>query len=107
MRKSGFTLAEVLITLTIIGVIAAITIPNLMQSWRKYQIEVGLKSAYSILNNAVNVAKANSGLSITEMLETAYNTSSNHSIRTNFFVDNYLLPNLKTQKTCKTCSKTI
>ena len=31
--KIAFTLAEVLITLTIIGVIAALTIPTLMQKW--------------------------------------------------------------------------
>ncbi len=30
MRKTGFTLAEVLITLGIIGVVAAMTIPTLM-----------------------------------------------------------------------------
>ena len=31
----GFTLAEVLITLTIIGVIAALTIPTLMRKYEK------------------------------------------------------------------------
>ena len=31
-RLFGFTLAEVLITLVIIGVVAAITIPNLIQN---------------------------------------------------------------------------
>lgn len=30
MKKLGFTLAEVLLTLTIIGVVAALTVPNLM-----------------------------------------------------------------------------
>ena len=48
-KTKAFTLAEVLITLTIIGVIAALTISNLMQSYRKHQIETGLKSAYSVL----------------------------------------------------------
>ena len=36
-KKICFTLAEVLITLTIIGVIAALTIPNLMQKYEKQQ----------------------------------------------------------------------
>lgn len=30
-RQNGFTLAEVLITLTIIGIVAALTIPNLVE----------------------------------------------------------------------------
>lgn len=37
MRKRGFTLAEVLITLGIIGVIAAITIPMLIEAYIKKQ----------------------------------------------------------------------
>ena len=32
MKKLGFTLAEVLITLVIIGVIAAMTVPTLMNN---------------------------------------------------------------------------
>ena len=63
MKKSlfAFTLAEVLITLTIIGVIAAITIPNLMQSWRKHEKISQIKSAYSILQNAIKMATAEHG----------------------------------------------
>lgn len=34
MKKFGFTLAEVLITLGIIGVIAALTLPSLIQKNR-------------------------------------------------------------------------
>ena len=55
MRKIAFTLAEVLITLTIIGIIAALTIPNLMQKYTKHTYVVGLKKAYSTLQNAVKM----------------------------------------------------
>ena len=41
MKKIGFTLAEVLITLGIIGVVAAMTIPNLMTKL-KYNRESAL-----------------------------------------------------------------
>ena len=51
--KKAFTLAEVLITLTIIGVIAAITIPNLMQSWQERHTISAVKEAYSLLDNAI------------------------------------------------------
>ena len=48
----AFTLAEVLITLTIIGVIAVLTIPNLIKSWDERHTVSAVKEAYSIFNNA-------------------------------------------------------
>ena len=42
----GFTLAEVLITLGIIGVVAAMTIPNLIAKYQKEQTVVKLKKHY-------------------------------------------------------------
>ena len=98
----GFTLAEVLITLTIIGVIAAITIPNLMQSWRKHQVEVAVKEAYSILNNAITMAKAENG-SIAEMMTMAnsvmtYNTD--YRSARNYFIENYIVPYVKYDRKC-------
>ena len=62
VSKYAFTLAEVLITLTIIGVIAALTIPNMMQSYKKHQVEVGIKEAYSILSNAIKMSEAEKAL---------------------------------------------
>ena len=53
-KKSGFTLAEVLITLAIIGVVAALTIPTLMSNIQTEQFRVGLKKSYSTLTQAVN-----------------------------------------------------
>ncbi len=51
--KNGFTLSEVLITLVIIGIIAAITIPALMQSLENNNYKTQYKKAYSDLSNAV------------------------------------------------------
>ena len=59
--KKAFTLAEVLITLTIIGVIAALTIPNLMQKWSDHADVQKVKEAYSILSNALKMAVAENG----------------------------------------------
>ena len=59
--NKAFTLAEVLITLTIIGVIAALTIPNLMQKWSDNADVVKVKEAYSIFNNALKIAIAENG----------------------------------------------
>ena len=52
--KNGFTLAEVLITLVIIGVIAAMTIPTLMNNTNKQEYVSKLKKAYSTLAQATN-----------------------------------------------------
>ncbi len=58
-QKCAFTLAEVLITLGIIGVIAAITIPTLINNYKKTQIVTKLKKVYTVMNQAVNLSKAN------------------------------------------------
>ncbi len=49
----GFTLAEVLITLGIIGVVAAMTMPSLIQNYQKRQTAVRLEKFYSIMSQAV------------------------------------------------------
>ena len=52
-RLAAFTLAEVLITLGIIGVVAAMTMPSLVQNYQKKALETGLKKSYSVLSQAV------------------------------------------------------
>ena len=61
MRKSGFTLAEVLITLVIIGVIAAMTVPTLMNNTNSQEFRSALKKAISALNQAVTMQYALEG----------------------------------------------
>ena len=61
MRKFGFTLAEVLITLGIIGVVSAITIPTLIQSYRNHVVETRLQKVYSVMNQAIQRAEADYG----------------------------------------------
>ena len=52
-RKSAFTLAEVLITLGIIGVVAALTLPSLITNYQKQIIETRLSKFYTTMNQAV------------------------------------------------------
>ena len=61
MRKSAFTLAEVLITLAIIGVVAAMTIPTLIQNYRKKVIENKLVKVYSLMNQAIKLSTIENG----------------------------------------------
>ena len=51
MKKTGFTLAEVLITLGIIGVVAAMTIPTLITNYQKKQFEAQFAKTYSTIMN--------------------------------------------------------
>ena len=72
MKKLAFSLAEVLITLTIIGVIAAITMPALSSNFEKKQLETATLDAYNMVQNAINRYKTDNevydGFWHTEML---------------------------------------
>lgn len=53
MRKRGFTLAEVLITLSIIGVVAALTIPSIVNNAAETQNLIALKKQYNVISQAI------------------------------------------------------
>lgn len=61
MKKKAFTLAEVLITLGIIGIVAAITIPSLITKYHQRETVTKLKDTYSIITNAVRLSEAENG----------------------------------------------
>ena len=65
MKTKAFTLSEVLITIVIIGVIAAITIPLVIQSTQKRETITALKKAYSVLTNWQTRAQVDYGHSST------------------------------------------
>ena len=53
--KNAFTLAEVLITLGIIGVVAAMTMPTLLNSTQAARSKTGMKKVMNVLNQALVV----------------------------------------------------
>ena len=61
MKKRGFTLAEVLITLAIIGVVAAISIPSVISNTQQQEFKTGLRKAVSVLNSAITMNMAIDG----------------------------------------------
>lgn len=71
--KKAFTLAEVLITLGIIGIVAAMTIPNLIANYQKNVIVTQLQKAISILNQAYKLSFDDVG---EPSFEEAYNMDS-------------------------------
>ena len=60
-KKAAFTLAEVLITLGIIGVVAALTLPTVIQNYQKQVTVTKLKKAYSILGQVAQKSIADNG----------------------------------------------
>ena len=65
--KKGFTLAEVLITLVIIGVIAAMTIPTLINKTNDQEYISRLKKTYSTLSQATKQIISDEGLPRADM----------------------------------------
>lgn len=62
--KKGFTLAEVLITLGIIGVVAALTMPSIIANYQKKVISVRLKKFVSTFSQAYNMAISKYGIQL-------------------------------------------
>ena len=52
LKKAAFTLAEVLITLGIIGVVTAMTMPSLIQNYQEKATVTKLKKCYSLVSQA-------------------------------------------------------
>ena len=61
MKKCAFTLAEILITLMIIGIVAALTIPSVITNYQQQEYKTGLKKAVSVINEAIQLNIAQDG----------------------------------------------
>ena len=60
-RTFAFTLAEVLITLGIIGIVAAMTLPSLIQNKTNKELEVALHKNYSVIQQALQKMSTDRG----------------------------------------------
>ena len=61
VRRVAFTLAEVLITLGIIGIVAALTMPSLIQNHKKSEASARLKKFYSTMSQAILLSENDNG----------------------------------------------
>ena len=60
-KQKGFTISEILVTIAILGVIAAATIPLLITATNKATYVDGLERAYLMLKTATSTLIANNG----------------------------------------------
>lgn len=72
--RNGFTLAEVLLVLSVIGIVAALTIPTLIQKVSKDQYVSKLKKEYSTLSQAFLLLQTENGGTLTGNIFTAGKT---------------------------------
>ena len=61
MMKKGFTLAEVLITLAIIGVVATMVLPGVLTNTAEQQAKTAIKKAVNVLTNVAKMNEAIDG----------------------------------------------
>ena len=97
-KKCAFTLAEVLITLGIIGVVAAMTMPSLIADYQKKRTVTQLKATYSILAQAFERAKADYGDMQSWGLDSIKGQTSGEEEIVKNFVETYFVPYIKPAK---------
>lgn len=86
MNKFGFTLAEVLVTLGIIGVVAAMTMPTLISNHQKTVYVTQLKKVYTELSQAAKRAiNDNNLVSLDEGKFTSYNPNASKEFLNTYF----------------------
>lgn len=96
IKTRGFTLAEVLITLGIIGIIASITIHTLLNDINDKQTVTAVKKAYTILSQAYKMAEMENGDPIN------WFTGAGIDVQNRTAVLGTIIPYLKVSKNCNT-----
>ncbi len=95
-RKAAFTLAEVLITLGIIGIVAAMTMPMLIANYRKKEIPIRLKKFSATIQNAFNMATVDYG----PTSNWNFPVETGNADQNDEFLNTYLFPYLKGIRAC-------
>ncbi len=99
-KRNAFTLAEVLITLGIIGIVASMTLPTLTAKTRKAEATARLKKFYSVMNQAITMAENDYGFCGDWEYEKMSDYDNPDSVNANYgvseaFSKKYLIPYMK------------
>ena len=95
LRKTAFTLAEVLITLGIIGVVAALTLPALINNYEKSVVETRMQKFYTNINAALKLSIVENG----DMVDWTFPQDYYDADGSEQFFNTYLKNNLQYLKT--------
>ncbi len=101
MRAKAFTLAEVLVTLGIIGIVAAMTLPTLITNYQKKVTVEKLKKAYTTFSQVMVQSQAENG-NPSEWKVPTKDSSYEENLK---YFEDYWKPYLKVIKVCKTMSE--
>lgn len=93
--KKGFTLAEVLIILGIIGILAAITIPTLITNYQKKTIATRAKKAYAELLQAIKLSENENG-----SMDGWFDENTISIENTEKYIEKYIMPYYKGLTLC-------
>ncbi len=102
-NNNGFILAEVLITLGIIGIVSAMTLPALIAKHKKTVTATQLKKAYSTILQAFTMAQKDYGdISNWEFIKTKSVSGDLSPLKDslNIFANRYLIPYIKIVEDC-------
>ena len=91
-KKLAFTLAEVLITLGIIGIVAAMTIPTLMSNFAKQKLEEQIKITYSSIQQTMKY------MDYEDLGYDVFQDGSDAAIKD--WYDNFIAKHMKTESVC-------
>ena len=92
-KQVAFTLAEVLITLGIIGVVAALTMPSLIANHTRSVVEARLEKFYSSINQAIRMAELDYG-----PRETWFEDNNDPALQ-EAWIKKYIIPYMNVVKT--------
>ncbi len=95
---SGFTLAETLITLVIVGIIAALTVPSLINRVQTEQTISQLNSTYTVFSQALKMAELHNGKVDTWDIGTQDTSAGAKKLY------DYITPEIKKMKDCSNTS---
>lgn len=98
----AFTLAEVLIVIGIIGIIAENTLPTLINNFEKQETLSSLREVYALLNSAIESAKVENGSDVNNW----YMPTDSTTNAATYFAQTYLMPYLKISADCGASTST-
>jgi len=93
-KRFGFTIAELLIVIGIIGVISALVMPHITKAYQKQIAVTRLKKSYAIIQNAIRQEEAISGEVMNWWPEWDYDITAWYRQDINAAIQNHILPHL-------------